>query len=54
MKKDHENIKNKLIVNAQYENSNSVVEYLSKRIADYESHLMNQSQHDFGFKIKDV
>lgn len=32
-KKDYENFRSKLIVSQQYENNNSVVEYLSKRIA---------------------
>jgi hypothetical protein len=53
MKKDNENFKNKLIVSQPYENNNSVVEYLSKRIAEYESKMINQSQKDFGFKVKD-
>jgi hypothetical protein len=34
-KKEYEDFRNKLIVSQQYENNNSVVEYLSKRIAEY-------------------
>ena len=52
-KKDFENFRNKLIVSQQFENNNSVVEYLSKRIASYESKMINQSEKDFGFKVKD-
>lgn len=52
-KKDYETFRNKLIVSQQYENNNSVVEYLSKRIAEYESKMINQSERDFGFKVKD-
>lgn len=52
-KKDYENFRNKLIVSQQYDNNNSVVEYLSKRIAEYESKMINQSERDFGFRVKD-